>query len=143
MLKVVYYLKVLSNWCREKFSKSQCLEEALKFPSVVGSSLSGDVLSLPLARTSLVLVSMRATGMVVSILLHLLLAQTFFGLFVYLFQKTCDQYRKVLEENFYGRVPVLDLSLLENRTFVWLQAWITKNLRKTIPSSRHVSTAEK
>ncbi len=57
-------------------------------------------------------------------------------------QKICDQYREAINEKFYGQVPVLDLSLLEKRTFIWLQAWITRNLRKSVSASRHVHAAE-
>lgn len=40
------------------------IESAMKFPCVSGHALSGDPLSLPLAQPSLVLVSMKGSGMV-------------------------------------------------------------------------------
>lgn len=57
----------------------------------------------------------------------------------WLSQEACDRYREVMEEEFCGRVPVLDLSLLEKMMFIWLQSWIIRNLRKSMPANRHVT----
>ena len=45
-----------------------------------------------------------------------------------------------MEENFHGKVSTLELSLMEKKSFIWLQSWIARNLRQSLPVSRHVGS---
>ena len=51
----------------------------------------------------------------------------------------CDQYRKPFEAEIGGEATVVELSLLDKRSFVLVQRSIENNLRQIIPTSRHVS----
>lgn len=51
----------------------------------------------------------------------------------------CDQYRKHLEGVFGDKVGLVELSLLDKAVFIRMRNWIERNLKKDVPSCRHVS----
>lgn len=59
---------------------------------------------------------------------------------MYILQRMCDHYRKLMEGEFDEKVCVVELSLLDKSVYIFMQNWIEHNLRKAIPSNRHVRT---
>lgn len=53
-------------------------------------------------------------------------------------QVMCEKYRKPLEAEFGGKLCIVELSLLEKALFVLMRNWIERNLKKDVPTNRHV-----
>ena len=109
-------------------------EEATKFPRLSGKCLSGKVLELPTGHVSLILISLRAIGMVMSVAKIIILVYTI----RFVLQRMCEQYRLPFEQHFKNGVPIYELLLIDKFAFKLLKPLIERNLRKTVPHERQV-----
>lgn len=118
-------------------------EEATKFPSLSGKSLSGNLLELPSKQISLMLISLRGVG-TVRCTLHTLsdLFSSSDSLYISELQEMCEEYRAPFEDQFKGHegVSIYEVLLVDRLVFRLLQSLIQRNLRKIVPESRQVNT---